>query len=60
LAQLTIADAPLEMSRTIVPTTASANAQEATNAGPFTRPRGVESISTTATIGSGLTATPTA
>ncbi len=30
------------------------------NIGPFTRPRGVTSMRTTATIGSGLIATPTA
>ena len=34
--------------------------QPVTNAGPFVRPRGVTSIRTTATIGSGLIATPTA
>ena len=55
-----LADAPLEMSRTMAPTSASDTTQEARNAGPFTRPRGVESISTTATMASGLTATATA
>ena len=44
---------------TIAPTTARPSIQPATNAGPLTRARGVPSISTTAMIGTGLSATPT-
>ena len=53
-----LADAPLEMSRTIVPTRASPTTHPARNAGPLARPLGVASISTTAMIGTGLSATP--
>ncbi len=45
---------------TIVPTTASPASQPRTNSGPLTRARRVVSISTTAMIGTGLSATPTA
>ena len=44
----------------IAPTTASPASQPAMNTAPFTRARCVVSISTTATIGIGLKATPTA
>ena len=54
-----LASAPLETSSTIVPTTARPRIHPARNAGPLTRPRGVASISTTAMIGIGLSATPT-
>ena len=54
-----LADAPLEISSTITPTTARPTTQPDRNAGPFTRPFGVASISTTAMIGTGLSATPT-
>jgi hypothetical protein len=47
-------------SSAIVPTTISPASQPITNAGPFARVRGVTSISTTAMIGIGLSATPTA
>jgi hypothetical protein len=57
---LSLADAPLESSRAIVPTTASPTAQASVNTGPFTRPRGVDSMSVTATMAMGLTATATA
>ena len=43
-----------------MPTTAVPRAQPSTNAGPFTRPRGVPRKSTEAMIGNGLIATPTA
>ena len=56
-----LALAPPATVSTIAPTIASPMHQPATNAGPFVRPRGVTSIRTTATIGSGLIApTPTA
>ena len=44
----------------IAPTMASPASQPAMNNGPFTRARRVVSISTTAMIGIGLKATPTA
>ena len=43
----------------MVPSSASPSTQPSTNAGPFERARGVASISTTAMIGTGLSATPT-
>ena len=52
--------APLEMSSTAVPSTASPAIQPTRNAGPLARARGVASISTTPMIGTGLMATPTA
>ena len=55
-----VAPAPPAATRTTVPTTVRPRTQPATNAGPLTRPRGVASMSTTAMIGTGLTATPTA
>ncbi len=55
-----LAAAPLAISSTAVPRTASPSTQPPRNAGPFTRPFGVASISTTAMIGTGLRATPTA
>ena len=55
-----LADAPAATTSTIVPTTAAPRAQPSTNAGPFTRPRGVPSRRTEAMIGKGLIATPTA
>jgi hypothetical protein len=45
---------------TIEPASATPTIQPSRNAGPFVRARGVTSMSTTATIGIGLTATPTA
>jgi hypothetical protein len=54
-----LALAPLAASSTIVPSTAIPTIQPARNAGPLTRPLGVASISTTAMIGTGLSATPT-
>ena len=54
-----VADAPPATSSTIAPTTANPTIQPARKAGPFTRPFGVASISTTAIIGIGLRATPT-
>ena len=54
-----LALAPLETSSTTVPTSESPTIQPSTKAGPLRRARGVASISTTATIGSGLMATPT-
>jgi hypothetical protein len=48
------------MESTIAPTIASPKHQPAKKHGPFVPPRDVTSISTTATIGSGLIATPTA
>ena len=54
-----LAEAPPATSNTIVPRTASPTTQPSRNAGPFTRPFGVASISTTAMIGTGLRATPT-
>src|SRR5829696_2220707 len=52
-------DGPAMASRT-APARAIPTIQPARNAGPLLRARGVTSISTTATIGSGLMATPTA
>jgi hypothetical protein len=54
------ASAPLETSSTITPTSESPTSQPRMNAGPFVRARGVPSIKTTAMIGTGLSATPTA
>jgi hypothetical protein len=54
-----LALAPLATSRTIVPRTAIPSTQPARNAGPLVRPLAVARISTTAMIGSGLSATPT-
>ncbi len=53
-----LAEAPLETSSTIVPTAARPITQPSRNAGPLVRPLGVASISTTAMIGTGLSATP--
>src|SRR5262249_36447384 len=50
----------LATERRIAPTLARPITQPRMNAGPFTRPRVVASMSTTATIGSGLIATPIA
>ena len=54
-----LALAPDAATSTIVPTTARPRTQPSRNIGPFTRPRGVPSISTTAMIGIGLSETPT-
>ena len=54
-----LADAPLAISSTIVPRTAIPSTHPVRKAGPFVRPLGVASISTTAMIGNGLSATPT-
>lgn len=54
-----LADAPLAISSTIVPRTAIPSTHPVRKAGPFVRPLGVASISTTAMIGTGLSATPT-
>src|SRR4051794_36212064 len=54
-----LASAPPEARRTIVPSTASPTSQPTRNAGPLILARGVPSISTTATMGIGLSATPT-
>jgi hypothetical protein len=59
-ASASLAPSPLAASSTIVPRTPIPRIQPARNAGPFTRPFGVASISTTAMIGAGLSATPTA
>ena len=53
-----VAPAPPATTRTIVPTNARPTIQPSTKAGPLTRARGVPSISTTAMIGIGLSATP--
>src|SRR3984885_11950382 len=55
-----LAPAGPETLSTIAPTTASPASQPRTNSGPLTRARRVVSISTTAMIGTGLSATPTA
>ena len=44
----------------MAPTSARPTIHASTKAGPFTRPRGVASISTTATMGRGLIAMATA
>ena len=54
-----LAPAPPATASTIAPTTARPITQPSTNAGPLARARGVLSISTTAMIGIGLSATPT-
>ena len=51
---------PPERSRTIVPTTERPTSQPSRNDDPLTPPRGVASIRTTAMIGIGLRATPSA
>src|SRR5215218_7544757 len=58
-APFSLAFAPLERSSTIDPTAASPTIHPMTNAGPFVRARDVPSISTTLTMGTGLSATPT-
>jgi hypothetical protein len=55
-----LASAPLDASNTITPTMVKPTIQPSRNAGPLTRARGVPSMSTTAMIGTGLNATPTA
>jgi hypothetical protein len=52
--------APPAIDSTIAPTIARPSHQPTMKAGPFSRPRSLTSISTTATIGSGLIAMPTA
>ena len=54
------APAPPATTSTIVPTTASPTTQPTRKAGPLRRPAGVPSMSTTAMMGTGLSATPTA
>ena len=54
-----LADAPLAISSKIVPRMAIPNTHPVRKAGPFVRPLGVASISTTAMIGTGLNMTPT-
>lgn len=53
------ADAPPEINSTIAPTPAISPIQPTRNDGPLTRPFGVASISATAMIGTGPSATPT-
>src|SRR6202034_4828327 len=55
-----LAPAGPAMDSTIAPTTASPASQPRTNSGPLTFARRVVSISTTAMIGTGLSATPIA
>jgi hypothetical protein len=57
---LSVADAPLASSSTIVLTNTSPTSHASTKAGPLTRPRGVESVCTVATMGMGSSATATA
>jgi hypothetical protein len=54
------APAPPDTNIAIVPTTSNPTIQPNKKAGPFDRARGVPSIRTTAMIGTGLSATPTA